>query len=73
MHKRHCGATSDLSEAAAISFQLALQHFKVNEEFVNGANNWLDTQAALFLDKGLQKLVPHYDKYQNLDGGYMDK
>lgn len=42
---------------------------KVDEKFMNGVNNWLDTLAALFFFyKWLKKLVSVYDKWLNLGG-----
>lgn len=36
-------------------------------------NNWLDTLMVLLFDKGLQKLVPQYNKCLNLGGSYKKK
>jgi hypothetical protein len=52
---------------------LANEHFKTNEELMDGVKNWLGTLAAPFCDKGLQKLVRWYDKCLNLGGNYVAK
>jgi len=52
---------------------LATQRFHTNEELMDGVKTWLHNLAAPFYDEGLQKLVPRYDKYLNVDGNYMEK
>jgi len=52
---------------------LATQRFHTNEELMDGVNNWLHNLAALFFNKGLQKLVSRYDKCLNVDGNYVEK
>jgi hypothetical protein len=52
---------------------LAKEHFKTNEELMDGVKNWLGTLAAPFCDEGLQNLVRRYDKCLNLGGNYVEK
>lgn len=35
----------------------------INEELMDGVNNWLDTLAASFFDKGLQNMMQQYNKF----------
>jgi len=51
---------------------LATQCFHTNEEIMEGVNIRLHNLAALFFDKGLQKLVSWY-KCQNVDGNFVEK
>jgi hypothetical protein len=51
----------------------ATQRSHTKEELMDGVNNWLHNLAALFFDKGLQKLVSGYDKCLNVDGNYVEK
>ena len=39
----------------------------------DAVQNWLTSQAAAFLEKGMQKLVPRYDKCLNNGGEYVEK
>jgi hypothetical protein len=34
---------------------------------------WLNSQAADFFDKGIQKLIPQYDKCLNSGNGFVEK
>jgi hypothetical protein len=52
---------------------LANEHFKTNEELMDGVKNWLGTLAEPFCDEGLQNLVRRYDKCLNLGGNYVEK
>jgi histone-lysine N-methyltransferase SETMAR len=52
---------------------LGTQHFHTNKELMDGVKHWLHNLAALFFDKGLQKLVSRYDKCLNVDGNYVEK
>jgi hypothetical protein len=40
----------------------ALHNFTDGEEQKSMLENWLNTQAAVFCDEGIQKLVPRYDE-----------
>jgi histone-lysine N-methyltransferase SETMAR len=41
---------------------LASQRFSSDEEVMEGVKIWLSSQAAGFLDTGIQKLIPQCDK-----------
>jgi hypothetical protein len=40
---------------------------------MEGVKTWLSSQAADFLDTGIQKLIPWIDKYLNSGGDYVEK
>ncbi|KAJ4452219.1 hypothetical protein ANN_03737 [Periplaneta americana] len=45
------------------------EHFGNDEELKTSVTRWFHSQAAEFYDRGIQKLIPRYDKYLNSDGG----
>lgn len=49
---------------------LDTQNFDKEKDAVN---TWLQSQVAFFYNKEIQKLVPHYDKYLNDGGNYVEK
>jgi hypothetical protein len=51
---------------------LDTKRFHINEELIDGVNNWLHNLAAQFFDEGPQKLVSRYDKCLNVDGNYVE-
>jgi hypothetical protein len=44
-----------------------------DDEVKEAVNTWFASQAALFYDAGIQKLVPCYDKCINNGGNYVKK
>jgi hypothetical protein len=40
---------------------------------VEGVEMWLSPQMADFFDRGLQKLIPQYDKCLNSGSDYVEK
>jgi hypothetical protein len=52
---------------------LAGQRFLNNDDIKQAVKKWLSSQAATFYEEGMQKLVPHYDKYLNNSGNYVGK
>jgi len=42
-------------------------------DIVSSHLGWLTSQAAAFYEKGIQKLVPRYDKCLNNGGEYVEK
>jgi hypothetical protein len=44
-----------------------------DNEVKEAVNTWFASQAALFYDAGIQKLVPRYDKCLNNGGNYVEK
>jgi hypothetical protein len=52
---------------------LAGQPFLNIDGVKEAAKKWLSSQAAMFYEKGIQKLVPRYDKYLNNGGNYVEK
>jgi histone-lysine N-methyltransferase SETMAR len=52
---------------------LRSESFSNNEELMEGVKTWLSSQAALFFDTGIQKLIPRYDKRLNSGGDYVEK
>jgi hypothetical protein len=49
------------------------QCFNNNEELMEGAKTWLNSQMADFFDRGIQKLILRYDKCFNSGGDYTEK
>jgi hypothetical protein len=52
---------------------LESQHFKNNEELMEGVKTWLSSMMADFFDTGIQKLIPQYEKCLNSGGDYVEK
>jgi hypothetical protein len=52
---------------------LGSQRFNNNEELMEGIKTRLSSQAADFLDTGIQKLIPRSDKCLNSGGDYVEK
>ncbi|KAJ4429991.1 hypothetical protein ANN_22195 [Periplaneta americana] len=49
------------------------EHFRNDEELKTSVTRWFHSQAAEFYDRGIQKLIPRYDKCLNSDGVYVEK
>lgn len=49
------------------------ERFGNDEELKTSVTRWFHSQAAEFYDRGIQKLIPRYDKCLNSDGGYVEK
>ncbi|KAJ4439971.1 hypothetical protein ANN_08102 [Periplaneta americana] len=49
------------------------ERFGNDEELKTSVIRWFHSQAAEFYDRGIQKLIPRYDKCLNSDGGYVEK
>ncbi|KAJ4432797.1 hypothetical protein ANN_21436 [Periplaneta americana] len=49
------------------------ERFGNDEELKTSVTRWFHSQAAEFYDRGIQKLIPQYDKCLNSDGGYVEK
>ena len=64
---------SDYHLFSKMKVWLSTQRFHTNEELMDGVNTRLHNLAVPFLDEGLQKLVPRYDKCLNVDGNYVEK
>jgi hypothetical protein len=47
---------------------LAGQRFNNDEDVKRAVQKWLSSQAAMFYDEGIQKLVSRYDKCLNNGG-----
>jgi transposase len=52
---------------------LGSQFFNNTEELMEGVKIWLSSQAVEFVDTGIQKLIPQYDKCLNSSGDYIEK
>jgi histone-lysine N-methyltransferase SETMAR len=52
---------------------LASQSFNNDEDVKRAVQKWLSSQAAMFYDEGIQKLVSRYDKCLNNGGNYAEK
>ncbi|KAJ4443883.1 hypothetical protein ANN_05670 [Periplaneta americana] len=49
------------------------ERFGNDKELKTSVTRWFHSQAAEFYDRGIQKLIPRYDKCLNSDGGYVEK
>ncbi|KAJ4448394.1 hypothetical protein ANN_10410 [Periplaneta americana] len=49
------------------------ERFGNDEELKTSVTRWFHSQAAELYDRGIQKLIPRYDKCLNSDGGYVEK
>jgi hypothetical protein len=63
-------ASSDYNLFIYLKNWLESQRFNKNEKLMEGVKAWLSSQAADILDKGIQKLIPRYDKCLNSGGDY---
>jgi hypothetical protein len=52
---------------------LPAERFSSDDEVKADVQHWVKTLAAEFFDKGIQKLVPRYDKCLSLGGNYVEK
>jgi hypothetical protein len=52
---------------------LRSQHCNTNEELMEGARTWLNSQATDFFDTGIQKRIPQCDRCLNSCGDYVEK
>jgi hypothetical protein len=52
---------------------LVAERFSSDDEVKTAVQHWVKTLAANFFDKGIQKLVPLYDKRLSLGGDYVEK
>jgi hypothetical protein len=65
-----CGTTTSLPY---LKNWLGSQFISNNEELMEGVKTWLSPQMAGFLDTGIQKLIPRYDKCLNSGDHYIEK
>ncbi|GFY09982.1 histone-lysine N-methyltransferase SETMAR [Trichonephila clavipes] len=49
------------------------EHMGNDEELKMSVTQWFHSQVAEFYDRGIQKLIPRYDKCLNSGGGYVEK
>ncbi|KFM58739.1 Histone-lysine N-methyltransferase SETMAR, partial [Stegodyphus mimosarum] len=54
-------------------FRSTAENFAIDEDLKTSVTYWFHSQAAEFYDRGIQKLIPKYDKYLNSGGGYVEK
>jgi histone-lysine N-methyltransferase SETMAR len=67
-------APSDFHVFLHLETFLGGRQFHDDDDKVKEAvNTWFSSQALLFYDAGIQKLVPHYDKCLNNGGIYVIK
>ena len=52
---------------------LGNQRHDDDESVIKTVLQWLSTQAAIFHDDGIQKLVARYDRRVNINGNYVEK
>ncbi|KAJ4431466.1 hypothetical protein ANN_20064 [Periplaneta americana] len=61
------------SPAACEKFLSSGERFGNDEELKTSVTRWFHSQVAEFYDRGIQKLIPRYDKCLNSDGCYIEK
>jgi histone-lysine N-methyltransferase SETMAR len=66
-------APSDFNLFLHLKKFLAGQRFNNDEDIKRAVQMWLSSQAAMFYDEGIQKLVSRYDKCLNNGGNYVEK
>ena len=49
------------------------QQFDDDDDLKDAVQKWLTLQTAAFYEKGIQKLVPRYDKCLSNGGEYVEK
>ena len=49
------------------------KQFDDDDDLKDAVQNWLTSQAAVFYEEGIQKLLPRYDKCLNNGGEYVEK
>ena len=52
---------------------LAGKRFTDDEDLQHAVVDWLNSQAAVWYEGGISKLVSRYDKYLNAQGNYVEK
>ena len=50
-----------------------VQRFQNDREAEMGVTQWFQSLAADFYDRGIQKLIPRYDKYLNSGGEFVEQ
>jgi histone-lysine N-methyltransferase SETMAR len=66
-------APSDFNLFLHLKKFLAGQRFNNDEDVKRAVQKWLSSQAAMFYDNGIQKLVFHYDKCLSNGENYVEK
>jgi histone-lysine N-methyltransferase SETMAR len=64
-------ALSDYCLFTSLKSWLRSQRFNNNEELMEDVKTWLSSQAADFIDTGIQKLIPRY-KCLNSGSDYVE-
>jgi histone-lysine N-methyltransferase SETMAR len=52
---------------------LAAERFSSDDEVKTAMQHWVEALTADFIDEGIQKLEPRYEKCLNLGGDYVEK
>ena len=65
MSHLNCFKSSHEEAACVLNFD--------DDKIENAVKNWPCTQAAEFYEEGICKLLKRYDKYFNLNYGYVEK
>nr|CAH7761651.1 unnamed protein product [Callosobruchus chinensis] len=66
-------APSDYHLFLHLKKHLGGQRLQDDKEVKTVVIQWLKSQAAVFYEEGIQKLVPRYDKCLNIHGNYVEK
>jgi hypothetical protein len=70
-----CGPDLDTSDYHIFTYLnnwVGPQGFNNNEQLIESVKTWLSSQAADFIDTGIQKLIPQY-KCLNSSSNYVEK
>lgn len=66
-------APSDFYLFSKMKEHLAGKRFTDDEDLQHAVMDWLNSQAAVWYEEGISKLVSRYDKCLNVQGDYVEK
>ena len=66
-------APSDFYLFSKVKEHLACKRFTDDEDLQHAVMDWLNSQAAVWYEEGISKLVSRYDKCLNVQGDYVEK
>ena len=66
-------ASSDFYLFLKMKEHLAGKRFTDDEDLQHAVVDWLNSQAAVWYEEGISKLVSRYDKCLNIQGDYVEK
>ena len=66
-------APSDFYLFSKMKEHLSGKRFTDDEDLQHAVMDWLNSQAAVWCEEGISKLVSRYDKCLNVQGDYVEK